>query len=74
MSEKNKKPLEPAELTDDELDNVVGGAKIGDRIQFNCIPCGALVLHEYRVGAKGEDWYCTVCGSSHYRGTFQMHA
>ncbi|MBQ8313763.1 MAG: hypothetical protein IJX84_11255 [Clostridia bacterium] len=72
MCEKNKKPQETIELTDDQLDNVVGGAKIGDRTTRKCPLCGASVLHEYRKGAEGEGWYCTVCGSRRYEIGFLM--
>ena len=46
--ENEKKLSRMNELTDDQLDNVVGGAKIGDREQYECSICGAQVLHEYR--------------------------
>ncbi|MBQ8313758.1 MAG: hypothetical protein IJX84_11230 [Clostridia bacterium] len=57
MCEKNKKPLEPAELTDGQLEDVAGGAD-GDTNMLYCSNCKRTVLHEWR----GEEAYCTVCG------------
>ena len=72
MCEKNKKPQETIELTDDQLDNVVGGEAIGTRKEWKCSTCDARVLHEYRVGAVGEGWYCTVCGQYWGKGLVIM--
>ena len=60
MCEENKKPLEPAELTDGQLEDVAGGAA-GDTKMLQCSKCGREVLHEWGV----KDWRCTVCGASY---------
>ena len=66
MCEKNKKPQETIELTDDQLEDVAGGAD-GDTKMRGCDKCG-LVLHERRSGV----WYCTVCGSEYRVGLMMM--
>ena len=96
MCEKNKKPQETIELTDEQLEQAAGGGdestictvclqelgtneSCGYCKMYNnkakwmksCKKCGD-VLHEYRVGAEGVDWYCTVCGSRHISGLMMV--
>ena len=43
VCEKNKKPLEPAELTDGQLEDVAGGAD-GDTKMHRCSKCNQIAL------------------------------
>ena len=56
--EENKK----IEMTDEELDHVVGGFKIGDHVMANarmiryCPGCGKLAMYSYGT-VVGIEWY-----------------
>ncbi|MBQ8313761.1 MAG: hypothetical protein IJX84_11245 [Clostridia bacterium] len=65
MCEKNKKPQETIELTDDQLEDVAGGAD-GDTKMRECSNCKQKVPHEYR----GGELYCTVCGKKYWNDNY----
>ena len=59
MCEKNKKPQETIEITDDQLEQASGGESVGDICTLPCRECAKFTDHKcVQVGY----WRCTVCG------------
>ena len=67
----NKKNIPTAnELTDDQLDQVAGGAKEGE-IQMMYCARECKCSREFKCDANGK-WFCTTCGL--YRGSIHVFA
>ena len=64
--EENKK----VELTDDQLDQVAGGAQEGDIQEMYCVR-DCKCSREFKCDANGK-WVCLTCGK--YRGSINVFA